>query len=90
MVAHDLPEKRLSAQQAALYVEPNDPRRLAAAIIELAADPQRGASTGRFGRHRVKEEFAWQHSDQPLLEAVARLDGHRPRASVGAPTIAEA
>jgi glycosyltransferase involved in cell wall biosynthesis len=73
IVAFDLPEHRLSAQSAALFVRPNDDVELAHAIATLADDPARRAEMGAFGRRRVETELAWTHSVPHLLDAYARL-----------------
>jgi glycosyltransferase involved in cell wall biosynthesis len=61
VVAYDLKETRVSAQDAALYVEPNDITAYARAISTLLDDAQRRAVMGRIGRQRVEQELAWQH-----------------------------
>jgi glycosyltransferase involved in cell wall biosynthesis len=77
IVAFDLPEHRFTAENAAVYAEPNDDFHFARVIAELSRDPQKRAEMGRFGRQRVEETLAWQHSAPRLLEAyraVLRLD----------------
>ena len=46
IVAFDLPEHRFSAQQAALYVRPNDELEFARALAELMDDPERRQAMG--------------------------------------------
>src|SRR5712664_3217045 len=69
IVAFDLPEHRFTAQQAAVYVPPNDERAFARAIAELVDDPRRRAALGVFGRHRIKTQLAWEYSIPNLLGA---------------------
>jgi glycosyltransferase involved in cell wall biosynthesis len=69
IVAFDLPEHRFTAQTAAAYAKPNDDFDLARVIAELARDPERRAEMGRYGRRRIEEVLAWQHSVPHLLEA---------------------
>jgi glycosyltransferase involved in cell wall biosynthesis len=76
IVAYDLAEHRVSAQEAACYAEPNNERRLAAEISSLLDDPQRRADMGAFGRRRLEEHLAWQHSAPVLLDAYSKLFGH--------------
>jgi len=76
IVAYDLAEHRVSAQEAAGYAEPNNERRLAAEISSLLDDPQRRADMGAFGRRRLEEHLAWQHSAPVLLDAYSKLFGH--------------
>lgn len=75
IVAFDLPEHRFTAQSAAVYVSPNDEMAFAQALAELIDDPQRREEAGRFGRHRVETELAWQYSVDNLLNAYQRLYG---------------
>ena len=69
IVAFDLPEHRFTADQAAVYAKPNDDLDFARVIAELSRDSEKRAEMGRFGRQRVEESLAWQHSVPHLLEA---------------------
>jgi len=70
LVQFDLDEGRRSAGDAAVYAgTDNDPRHLAAAIVELADDPERRARLGEIGRRRMEEELEWRHQAPHLLEA---------------------
>ena len=73
IVQFDLTEGRFSAQGASLYAEPNDPRDLAAKILELLADPERRAKMGAIGKQRVEGELSWGHEVPKLLAAYADL-----------------
>lgn len=73
IVAFDLPEQRYSAQEAALYVTPNDERQFAVALQTLMDDPERRRRMGEIGRRRVEQELAWQHSAVNLLHAYSTL-----------------
>jgi glycosyltransferase involved in cell wall biosynthesis len=78
VVAFDLPEHRLSAQDAALYARGNDERDFARCLTELMDDPARRAAMGQFGRARVEAALAWPHSVVNLLAAYASvLPGRR-------------
>ena len=63
-----IPEVVLDGETGVL-VEPDDPDALAAAIRELARDPERRAELGRAGRRRVAEQF---HADG-VAQAMVRL-----------------
>ena len=52
IVQFDLAEGRFSAQDASLYARRNDPRDLAAKIVELLDDPEKRKAMGAFGRRR--------------------------------------
>jgi glycosyltransferase involved in cell wall biosynthesis len=79
IVAFDLAESRVTAGDAAVYAQPNDPSSFARCIDGLLDDPARRALMGSFGRERVENGLAWEHSQRHLLAAYARaLDGKSP------------
>ncbi|MGN6752862.1 MAG: glycosyltransferase family 4 protein, partial [Intrasporangium sp.] len=61
VVAFDLKETRVSAQEAARYVTPNVIEEYARAIVELVDDPATRSEMARFGRQRVEQHLAWSH-----------------------------
>jgi len=69
IVAFDLPETRVSAGEAALYVPPDDVRGFAAALKRLIDSPQLRETMGRVGRQRVLNHLNWSHSALKLKEA---------------------
>jgi glycosyltransferase involved in cell wall biosynthesis len=69
VVAFDLPEHRFTAQEAALYVRPNDELEFARGLAQLMDDPERRQAMGSFGRRRVERELAWCYSVPNLLDA---------------------
>jgi glycosyltransferase involved in cell wall biosynthesis len=73
IVCYDLTEHRVSAQEAALYVEANSERALADGIGGLLEDGDRRARMARCGAERVRTKLAWQHSVPPLLAAYEAL-----------------
>ena len=73
IVAFDLPEHRVTAQDAAVYARPNDELDFAQRILALMDDPERREKMGQIGRHRVETELAWPHQEQYLLEAYATV-----------------
>src|SRR5205085_9296263 len=73
VVAFDLPEHRFTAQDAALYVRPNDELEMARAIALLMDDPERRRRMGMLGRRRVETTLAWSHSVPNLLAAYRAL-----------------
>lgn len=83
IVSYDLKETRYTAQDAAIYVQPNDEKAFADAIVRLMDDPSKRAKMGEFGRKRVMDELAWHHVSKELLlayESILPL-----RSQVGAP-----
>ena len=69
IVTFDLKETRFSAQQAALYVPPNDEKAFAAGIVKLMDDPGLRKEMGDFGRARVERELQWSVVGKSLLSA---------------------
>jgi len=73
IVSFDLKETRFSAQDAALFVPPNDELGFARAIAVLMDDPELRQKLGRFGRERVERELQWSVTGQNLLAAYESL-----------------
>src|SRR6267142_4457526 len=69
IVAFDLAEHRFTAQQAAVYVPPNDERAFAQALAEVMDDPRRRASLGMSGILRIRTQLAWDFSIPNLIGA---------------------
>jgi glycosyltransferase involved in cell wall biosynthesis len=73
IVAYDLTEARVSAGDAAVFVEPNHERALADGIVELLDNQDHRRAMGAAGRERVRTALAWEHSAPVLLAAYGRL-----------------
>jgi len=73
VVAFDLRETRVSAGEAAVYVEPNDEHAYAEAIVALMDDEPLRARLGKLGRTRVEQELAWSHQERAYLGVYQRL-----------------
>lgn len=69
VVAFDLEETRVSAGDAAVYAEPNDPDDLARQVVGLLADEARRDTMAGIGRDRVSGELSWERSAEELLRA---------------------
>ena len=54
--------------QAGLVVEPEDPRALAEALVDLAADPQMANAMGEHGRRFVEDELDRDKLAATMLE----------------------
>jgi glycosyltransferase involved in cell wall biosynthesis len=67
IVAFDLMETRFSAQDAALYVRPNDEREFARKVVWLLENPGECKKMGKIGRYRVANLLAWEYSTLELL-----------------------
>jgi glycosyltransferase involved in cell wall biosynthesis len=74
LVAFDLQEARVSAGEAALYAQANEPHAFAEKIIELLESPER-AHMGALGRERFETSLAWDHQRKNLLALYAELLG---------------
>lgn len=73
IVSFDLRESKYSAQDAAVYVQPNDEDLFAKAIIDLLQDEPKRLQMSEIGRQRVEEHLAWDHSRKALVAAYDRL-----------------
>ena len=74
IVQFDLKEGRFSAAEASLYAD-NDAgvEDFAAKILFLLGDCETRKRMGEFGRRRVEEVLAWEHSVPSLLAAYERV-----------------
>jgi glycosyltransferase involved in cell wall biosynthesis len=68
VVAFDLPEHRVTAQDAAIYAHPNDTVDLARKMAFLMANPEECARRGRVGTERILSRLAWSHQAGMLLK----------------------
>jgi len=73
IVAFDLPEHRVSAQEAAYYAKPNDETDFARQIIALMNDPMQREKMGQIGKKRIDEELSWKHQATLLVDAYDML-----------------
>jgi glycosyltransferase involved in cell wall biosynthesis len=67
VIAFDLRETRVSAGDAAVYVQPNDEQQYAEAIVALLDDEPRRELMGKYARQRVEQELAWDHQEVTYL-----------------------
>jgi len=78
IVQFDLSEGKFSAQDAAVYADPqNQVPDFAAKIIWLLDHPDERKRMSEFGRRRVENELAWKYSVQHLLAAYERAFSKR-------------
>ncbi len=78
IVQFDLREGRFSAQDAALYADPQrQVADFAAKIIWLLDHPEERRRMSEFGRRRVETELAWEYSVRNLLAAYERAFGKK-------------
>jgi len=78
IVQFDLSEGRYSAQEAAVYADPqNQVLDFAAKIVWLLNNPDERRRMGEFGRRRVEKELAWQYSVENLLAAYEKAFSKR-------------
>lgn len=76
IVAFDLPEHRITAQDAALYAYPNSELDFAKKIASLIDDPTKRIRMGQIGKKRIKDELAWRHQKHHLIKAYNILIGN--------------
>jgi glycosyltransferase involved in cell wall biosynthesis len=75
IVAFDLKETRVTAEDAAVYATPNDVIELASLVVELLGDRDRRDEMGRAGRERIESALAWQHQAGDYLGVYERVAG---------------
>ncbi len=73
IVAFDLREHRVTAQDAAVYAERNNELDFARKLADLMDDPETRSAMGQFGRTRIEQELAWNHQQKNLIRAYDRL-----------------
>jgi len=75
VIASDFPYWRslVGADDACLFVDPEDPRDLAAAMDWVVANPAEAAEMGRRGRQAVLQRFTWASEEVRLLDLYQRL-----------------
>lgn len=80
VIASDFPfwRRLLDGIDCAMFIDPSDPAAIAAAIDELAAEPERAAEMGRRGAEAVKNRFTWESEERTLLELYEDLLGKSP------------
>lgn len=69
VVAFDLAETRVSAQDAALYATPNLIEDFASKIEMLLDDEKLRLNMGAFGRKRIEDALSWEYDKEKLLLA---------------------
>jgi glycosyltransferase involved in cell wall biosynthesis len=73
IVTYDLYETHWSAQDAALYIKPNDEMAFAEGIAKLMDRPDLRAQMGESGRRRIQRELKWDVVGQNLVSAYKTL-----------------
>jgi glycosyltransferase involved in cell wall biosynthesis len=76
IVAFDLTEHRFSAQDAAIYAQANDEMDFARHITILMDNPTMRREMGERGKQRIETQLAWQHQEEHLRAAYAKLYPH--------------
>jgi glycosyltransferase involved in cell wall biosynthesis len=76
VVAFDLTETRVSAENAAVYVPDGDIPGYAASIVRLLDDPPLRRAMGEIGRARIDGAFGWPYQRATYLQVYDRLVGH--------------
>jgi glycosyltransferase involved in cell wall biosynthesis len=89
IVSFDLREARVSAGDAARYVDCNDTHAFALAASALMDDPAERSWRGEIGKERVAGELSWDRSKTQLLASYAAALGQAP-ATPPAPQPADA
>lgn len=82
LVAFELRESKVSAGEAARFVEPNDVGAFAKAIAELLDNPGECARMGAIGRRRIEDELGWPHQAVRYVDVYRKLLGEPSEAAV--------
>ncbi|MGH9150874.1 MAG: glycosyltransferase family 4 protein, partial [Acidimicrobiales bacterium] len=84
VVAYDLAETRVSAGDAAVYVDQDGPEAFATAVCALLDDPGRREAMGNAGAARIRDGLSWIHQAAAYVAVYDRLTGRAPaRAAAG-------
>ena len=75
VVAFDLRETRVSAQESAVYVGDDEVESYANAIVDLLDDEARRREMGTAARRRVEDVLAWSHQRPAYVGVYRRLTG---------------
>jgi glycosyltransferase involved in cell wall biosynthesis len=78
IVSFELREARVSAGDAARYVECNDTDAFAGAVSALLDDPAERERRGRIGKERLAGALSWDHSKTQLLASYAAAMAESP------------
>jgi len=79
VVAFDLVETRVSAQDAAVYADPaSGPEGLATALLSILDDPSSRELMAKVGRERVEDHLAWDLQAPAYLSVYDELTGREP------------
>jgi glycosyltransferase involved in cell wall biosynthesis len=73
IVAFDLKENRVSAQDSAVFVTPNSEVEMADCVETLLADEERRQKMGEAGKKRVRADLLWENSVPHLLDAYTHV-----------------
>ena len=73
VIAFDLRETRVSAGDAAVYVQPNDEHEYAEAVVALMDDEPKRKLMGKLARERIEQELAWYHQKGAYLGVYERV-----------------
>ncbi|WP_241834907.1 glycosyltransferase family 4 protein [Pseudofrankia asymbiotica] len=85
VVTFDLVETRVSALEAAVYVEPGDLLGFATAISDVIDDPDRRRELGELGRRRAVEVLDWSAQARAYVDVYDRVHGLAKRAYPAVP-----
>jgi glycosyltransferase involved in cell wall biosynthesis len=73
IVCFDLVETRVTAGEAAVYVEPDNINDFALKLMELLGDEPKRLEMGKIGRTKIENHLAWEHQSKNLLAAYDAL-----------------
>ncbi len=75
VIAYDLKETRVSGEDAAVYIEPDDAVAYAKAIAAMLDDPTQRATLGAIGRARIESVLSWDEQVPGYVGAFDKVLG---------------
>lgn len=74
IVAFDLPEHRITAEDAAIYAKPNDELDFARNVVKLMDNPDLRTRLGQTGKNRIVTRLAWSYQADRLVKVYRALE----------------
>ena len=80
VIASDFPQwsSYVSGERCGIMVDPENPEKIAEAMIALVNDPSETAAMGQRGRTAAEERYNWESESMRLLELYACLEKNTP------------
>ena len=73
IVQYEMQESKFVAQNAALYVEPDNLEDFSEKILILADNPEKCKKMGNFGNKRLQQYFTWEQAEIEYLKGLNKV-----------------